>query len=204
MFEFRAGISELEDSEPLPEWTEDETLRLLEYVEVLDDWKMIAEKMKRPKYECMLQFAQVEFSEYQKYDKNDPDAVLKEIVGLSKNPVMALIHTISSAVHPGLGSEIAKVSLGQLIRLPEQQIMKKSVLWDVALKGLEAALKRANDLKTKEEETVSKYVDFLLASVERRIALKAEYLNSVVTGSHQNTKYTDALAQNLFDTRDDD
>jgi hypothetical protein len=204
MFEFRAGISELEDSEPLPEWTEDETLRLLEYLEVLDDWKMIAEKMKRPKYECMLQFAQVEFREYEKYDKNDADAVLKQIVGLAKNPVMSLIHAISSAVHPGLGAEIAKVSLGQLIRLPEQQIMKKSVLWDVALKGLEAALRRANDLKEKEEATISKYINFLLACVEKRISLKYEYLNSLLTGSHQNTKYTDALAQYMFDTRDDD
>jgi hypothetical protein len=272
MFEFRSGIDHLQEKithhdddgssdddggggEKVVGWDDRETNRLLEYVERYDDWKVIAEKMKRPKYECMVHFSLLEVCDYHYVGGGrrgggggntivggggiagggggeDVQSIeyLKGIVGHSRNPIMSLIHIIAHAVHPCLSSEIAKTVLQKLPTdsspvttttnsnpaddnkgLLSEKWTDQEWIWEVAVEGWRACLRKAERMGEVEEECVEGMVCFLVDSLRRRVELKGLVLEGMVRGGGGGGNagsgggtFTELLVQRMFDTRHDE
>jgi hypothetical protein len=199
------GATDDEDKvKSYPEWTEEETLKLLEVIEVTSDWKIISEKMDRPKHECQFHFSQLPIDYFEKYDVHDKLAVLTQLLGVARNPVSSLIYTVAFGAHPGLAAEIARLSMLQLTKLTPAELGNQDMLWKVAKESFVGCLEKANKLIEIEDSLLKRYIEFLIVSLTKRISLKVDFYDSLINGSSGNTSYHDLITNYIYDTRDDE
>ncbi|BEJ17880.1 hypothetical protein CspHIS471_0701480 [Cutaneotrichosporon sp. HIS471] len=107
-----------------PEWTDQETLLLLEGVEMYDDdWKAVADHIvTRSKEQCIAKFLQLPIED--NYLSADPAAQLGPLryqAGMNgmpfegaENPVMSVVTFLASAVGPAVAAAAAQSALGEL------------------------------------------------------------------------------------------
>lgn len=107
-----------------PEWTDQETLLLLEGVEMYDDdWKAVADHVvTRSKEQCIAKFLQLPIED--NYLSADPAAQLGPLryqAGVNgvpfegaENPVMSVVTFLASAVGPAVAAAAAQSALGEL------------------------------------------------------------------------------------------
>ncbi|WVW85712.1 hypothetical protein I302_107750 [Kwoniella bestiolae CBS 10118] len=108
------------------EWSDQETLLLLEGVEMFDDdWQNVAEHVgTRSKEQCIAKFLQLPIED--PYITSDPAAdigPLKYQAGInglpfdgSENPVMSVVTFLASAVGPAVAAAAAQSALGELAK----------------------------------------------------------------------------------------
>lgn len=106
------------------EWSDQETLLLLEGVEMFDDdWQAVAEHVgTRTKEQCIANFLQIPIED--SYLTSDPAASLGPLryqAGMnglpfegSENPVMSVVTFLASAVGPAVAAAAAQSALGEL------------------------------------------------------------------------------------------
>jgi SWI/SNF related-matrix-associated actin-dependent regulator of chromatin subfamily C len=106
------------------EWSDQETLLLLEGVEMFDDdWQAVAEHVgTRTKEQCIANFLQIPIED--SYLTSDPAAGLGPLryqAGMnglpfegSENPVMSVVTFLASAVGPAVAAAAAQSALGEL------------------------------------------------------------------------------------------
>uniref|UniRef100_A0A0N5BGB8 SWI/SNF complex subunit SMARCC2 n=1 Tax=Strongyloides papillosus TaxID=174720 RepID=A0A0N5BGB8_STREA len=112
---------------PGKEWTDQETLLLLEGLELYrDDWNKVADHVStRSQYECILKFLQLPIKDSFLDDAKDFDSVLSIENGplpfsQAGNPVMSTVAFLASMVDPRIAQAAAKAALEQYSKVKEE------------------------------------------------------------------------------------
>ncbi|XP_054873884.1 SWI/SNF complex subunit SMARCC1b isoform X2 [Amphiprion ocellaris] len=115
------------------EWTEQETLLLLEALEVYrDDWNKVSEHVgSRTQDECILHFLRLPIEDPYLEDSSaslGPLAYQPVPFSQSENPVMSTVAFLASVVDPRVASAAAKAALEEFSRVQEESVDKASDL----------------------------------------------------------------------------
>ncbi|XP_075900019.1 SWI/SNF complex subunit SMARCC1b [Nelusetta ayraudi] len=113
------------------EWTEQETLLLLEALEVYrDDWNKVSEHVgSRTQDECILHFLRLPIEDPYLEDSSaslGPLAYQPVPFSQSENPVMSTVAFLASVVDPRVASSAAKAALEEFSRVQEESGVKIS------------------------------------------------------------------------------
>ncbi|XP_078124670.1 SWI/SNF complex subunit SMARCC1b [Sander vitreus] len=113
------------------EWTEQETLLLLEALEVYrDDWNKVSEHVgSRTQDECILHFLRLPIEDPYLEDSSaslGPLAYQPVPFSQSENPVMSTVAFLASVVDPRVASSAAKAALEEFSRVQEESVDKVS------------------------------------------------------------------------------
>ncbi|XP_039977046.1 SWI/SNF complex subunit SMARCC1b [Xiphias gladius] len=113
------------------EWTEQETLLLLEALEVYrDDWNKVSEHVgSRTQDECILHFLRLPIEDPYLEDSSaslGPLAYQPVPFSQSENPVMSTVAFLASVVDPRVASAAAKAALEEFSRVQEDSVDKVS------------------------------------------------------------------------------
>ncbi|XP_036949883.1 SWI/SNF complex subunit SMARCC1b [Acanthopagrus latus] len=113
------------------EWTEQETLLLLEALEVYrDDWNKVSEHVgSRTQDECILHFLRLPIEDPYLEDSSaslGPLAYQPVPFSQSENPVMSTVAFLASVVDPRVASSAAKAALEEFSRVQEESLDKIS------------------------------------------------------------------------------
>lgn len=113
------------------EWTEQETLLLLEALEVYrDDWNKVSEHVgSRTQDECILHFLRLPIEDPYLEDSSaslGPLAYQPVPFSQSENPVMSTVAFLASVVDPRVASAAAKAALEEFSRVQEVSVDKVS------------------------------------------------------------------------------
>lgn len=113
------------------EWTEQETLLLLEALEVYrDDWNKVSEHVgSRTQDECILHFLRLPIEDPYLEDSSaslGPLAFQPVPFSQSENPVMSTVAFLASVVDPRVASSAAKAALEEFSRVQEEAVDKIS------------------------------------------------------------------------------
>ncbi|KAM4550368.1 SWI/SNF complex subunit SMARCC1b isoform 2-T2 [Fundulus diaphanus] len=113
------------------EWTEQETLLLLEALEVYrDDWNKVSEHVgSRTQDECILHFLRLPIEDPYLEDSSaslGPLAYQPVPFSQSENPVMSTVAFLASVVDPRVASAAAKAALEEFSRAQEDALYKTS------------------------------------------------------------------------------
>ncbi|MEQ2222003.1 SWI/SNF complex subunit smarcc1, partial [Ilyodon furcidens] len=113
------------------EWTEQETLLLLEALEVYrDDWNKVSEHVgSRTQDECILHFLRLPIEDPYLEDSSaslGPLAYQPVPFSQSENPVMSTVAFLASVVDPRVASAAAKAALEEFSRAQENALYKTS------------------------------------------------------------------------------
>ncbi|KAM3596674.1 uncharacterized protein V6R79_018851 [Siganus canaliculatus] len=111
------------------EWTEQETLLLLEALEVYrDDWNKVSEHVgSRTQDECILHFLRLPIEDPYLEDSSaslGPLAYQPVPFSQSENPVMSTVAFLASVVDPRVASSAAKAALEEFSRVQEESMDK--------------------------------------------------------------------------------
>ncbi|KAJ2746783.1 SWI/SNF and RSC complex subunit Ssr2, partial [Coemansia sp. BCRC 34301] len=103
------------------DWTDQETLLLLEGIEMYDDdWNRIAEHIgTKSREECVLHFLKLPIEDpYDVAPLKDPRGSQSAVVPFSRadNPVMSVVAFLASNVNPGVAAAAAKAALAELAK----------------------------------------------------------------------------------------
>ncbi|XP_067111415.1 SWI/SNF complex subunit SMARCC1b [Osmerus mordax] len=109
------------------EWTEQETLLLLEALEVYrDDWNKVSEHVgSRTQDECILHFLRLPIEDPYLEDSSSslgPLAYQPVPFSQSENPVMSTVAFLASVVDPRVASAAAKAALEEFSRVQEEMV----------------------------------------------------------------------------------
>ncbi|XP_034400467.1 SWI/SNF complex subunit SMARCC1b isoform X2 [Cyclopterus lumpus] len=115
------------------EWTEQETLLLLEALEVYrDDWNKVSEHVgSRTQDECILHFLRLPIEDPYLEDSSaslGPLAYQPVPFSQSENPVMSTVAFLASVVDPRVASSAAKAALEEFSKVQEESVDKISEL----------------------------------------------------------------------------
>ncbi|XP_041867430.1 SWI/SNF complex subunit SMARCC1-like [Melanotaenia boesemani] len=113
------------------EWTEQETLLLLEALEVYrDDWNKVSEHVgSRTQDECILHFLRLPIEDPYLEDSSaslGPLAYQPVPFSQSENPVMSTVAFLASVVDPRVASAAAKAALEEFSKVQEESVDKVS------------------------------------------------------------------------------
>ncbi|KAM4540071.1 SWI/SNF complex subunit SMARCC1b [Odontesthes bonariensis] len=113
------------------EWTEQETLLLLEALEVYrDDWNKVSEHVgSRTQDECILHFLRLPIEDPYLEDSSaslGPLAYQPVPFSQSENPVMSTVAFLASVVDPRVASAAAKAALEEFSKVQEESMDKAS------------------------------------------------------------------------------
>ncbi|XP_056267937.1 SWI/SNF complex subunit SMARCC1b isoform X2 [Pseudoliparis swirei] len=113
------------------EWTEQETLLLLEALEVYrDDWNKVSEHVgSRTQDECILHFLRLPIEDPYLEDSSaslGPLAFQPVPFNQSENPVMSTVAFLASVVDPRVASSAAKAALEEFSKVQEESVDKIS------------------------------------------------------------------------------
>ncbi|XP_031709537.1 SWI/SNF complex subunit SMARCC1b isoform X3 [Anarrhichthys ocellatus] len=113
------------------EWTEQETLLLLEALEVYrDDWNKVSEHVgSRTQDECILHFLRLPIEDPYLEDSSaslGPLAYQPVPFSQSENPVMSTVAFLASVVDPRVASSAAKAALEEFSKVQEELVDKVS------------------------------------------------------------------------------
>ncbi|KAM3858385.1 SWI/SNF complex subunit SMARCC1b [Diretmus argenteus] len=113
------------------EWTEQETLLLLEALEVYrDDWNKVSEHVgSRTQDECILHFLRLPIEDPYLEDTSaslGPLAYQPVPFSQSENPVMSTVAFLASVVDPRVASAAAKAALEEFSQVQEESVEKLS------------------------------------------------------------------------------
>lgn len=131
------------------EWTEQETLLLLEALEVYnDDWNKVSEHVgSRTQDDCILHFLRLPIEDPYLEDSSaslGPLAYQPVPFSQSENPVMSTVAFLASVVDPRVASAAAKAALEEFSRAHEESIDKISEMATEKKESIDADKMEAN------------------------------------------------------------
>ncbi|RCH86657.1 hypothetical protein CU098_002027, partial [Rhizopus stolonifer] len=138
------GLSDINMDE---EWSDQETLRLLEGVDKFDDdWLMISEHVgSRSKEQCITQFLQLPINDAFLTAKLSQKEAQELPFSQQPNPVMTTVAFLSGHVNPGVGAAAAKTALKELIQSGQDQFSEQ-VMQKAQVSALKSAVENAHKL----------------------------------------------------------
>uniref|UniRef100_A0A1A7WDD2 SWI/SNF related, matrix associated, actin dependent regulator of chromatin, subfamily c, member 1b n=1 Tax=Iconisemion striatum TaxID=60296 RepID=A0A1A7WDD2_9TELE len=177
------------------EWTEQETLLLLEALEVYrDDWNKVSEHVgSRTQDECILHFLRLPIEDPYLEDSSaslGPLAFQPVPFSQSENPVMSTVAFLASVVDPRVASAAAKAAMEEFSRVQEESLDKASVGFNQS--------GRTESLKAEKLDSNSHQVSVRVDGVKLEPGL------SKVEGDEVNSEHAEAMLAEERDGRGDD
>ncbi|OUM64334.1 hypothetical protein PIROE2DRAFT_35011, partial [Piromyces sp. E2] len=170
------------------EWTDQETLLLLEGLDMYDDdWSKIADHVKtKTQDQCILRFLQLPIEDpYLGIPQKDLGGLQYQDGPLNQteNPVMSIVAFLTSVVNPGVASAAANAALKELGKeiekkdiqeqdLEQQEIISKQALQKAAAAALAAAAAKAKVLAVYEEREIRHLVNELIELQLKKLEMK--------------------------------
>uniref|UniRef100_A0AAY5L8X7 SWI/SNF related BAF chromatin remodeling complex subunit C1b n=1 Tax=Esox lucius TaxID=8010 RepID=A0AAY5L8X7_ESOLU len=168
------------------DWTEQETLLLLEALEVYrDDWNKVSEHVgSRTQDECILHFLRLPIEDPYLEDSASslgPLAYQPVPFSQSENPVMSTVAFLASVVDPRVASAAAKAALGVLLTVCVGVFLPvcEYVLGDDVIGGRSREGERDEGRRREELELVDGTVTTAAAAALASAATKAKHLAAV-------------------------
>lgn len=171
------------------DWTEEETLRLLDGIEQYDeDWLAISEHVgSRTKEQCITQFLQLPITDDFLSTKLS-DKELEELpFGDQPNPIMTLIAYLSGHINPGVGSAAAKRAIKELIGentdkdtqsdamdIDDESAFTKEQIKKAAIGALESAVEEAKRLASYESEEIQNWTRLVTKTAVDKLMTKVQ------------------------------
>uniref|UniRef100_A0A8D0A5Y7 SWI/SNF related BAF chromatin remodeling complex subunit C1b n=1 Tax=Sander lucioperca TaxID=283035 RepID=A0A8D0A5Y7_SANLU len=207
------------------EWTEQETLLLLEALEVYrDDWNKVSEHVgSRTQDECILHFLRLPIEDPYLEDSSaslGPLAYQPVPFSQSENPVMSTVAFLASVVDPRVASSAAKAALGErtergmLInddeslgrgdvdegRVMEQDLVEGSVA-TAAAAALSSAATKAKHLAAVEERKIKSLVALLVETQMKKLEIKLRHFEELETIMDREKEALEQQRQQLLSER---
>jgi SWI/SNF related-matrix-associated actin-dependent regulator of chromatin subfamily C len=192
-----SSTSNMSPSEP--EWTPEETLRLMEAIEKYTDsnvnltannvWDAIAEQVGRPKESCLLQFLRIPTTDFLKEAASSPSSASATLKGSnflafpftqSENPVLSVLAFLAGAVHPRVAAVASQAALSELSKIADDAVVSDaSAMQQVAATAVACAAVNAHDLAAQEEKRIAYWRDALIEMQLKKIQLKLDSLDEL-------------------------
>jgi len=178
------------------DWTESETLALLEAIELYkDDWHKVCEHVgSRTQDECILHFLQLPIEDPYLIEDDAPatasDNDQYQPIPFSKsaNPIMSTIAFLASAVDPSVAASAAKAALTEFSNLAEDEhvvaadkVIDEKCLSSAASCALKAAASKANYLASIEERKIKSLVSVLIDTQLKKLGIKIQHFEELET-----------------------
>ena len=162
------------------QWDPETRLQLVEGLQSTTDIKLLAEKLKKPRFEVWFNAVTLpsEYSHAMPGVYKDPKDVLKVLLGDTINPISKLIQVLEASAHPGLAAEAAKVSLECLLN-KDVDHLKIEEYRAIAIKAWKAVISKCTRLADNEESYIEIKAKELIDCLVKRISLKADVLSSI-------------------------
>ncbi|KAJ1996637.1 SWI/SNF and RSC complex subunit Ssr2, partial [Coemansia thaxteri] len=140
------------------DWSDQETLLLLEGIEMYDDdWNRIAEHVgTKSREECVLHFLKLPIEDpYDVAPLKDPRGAQSAVIPFSRadNPVMSVVAFLASNVNPGVAAAAAKAALAELTKDSKSAAHSEAV--ETGERATETGTAQDEDDKKAQAETVS-------------------------------------------------
>uniref|UniRef100_A0A665X4F5 SWI/SNF complex subunit SMARCC1-like n=1 Tax=Echeneis naucrates TaxID=173247 RepID=A0A665X4F5_ECHNA len=210
------------------EWTEQETLLLLEALEVYrDDWNKVSEHVgSRTQDECILHFLRLPIEDPYLEDSSaslGPLAYQPVPFSQSENPVMSTVAFLASVVDPRVASAAAKAALGERTeggmlfyddesfgrregdgdegrRVMEQELVEGSVT-TAAAAALASAATKAKHLAAVEERKIKSLVALLVETQMKKLEIKLRHFEELETIMDREKEALEQQRQQLLSER---
>ncbi|PIA16305.1 SWIRM-domain-containing protein, partial [Coemansia reversa NRRL 1564] len=181
------------------EWADQETLLLLEAIEMYDDdWNRIAEHVgSRSREECVLRFLKLPIVDpYEVAPLRTDAAAQSAVVPFSRadNPVMSVVAFLASNVNPGVAAAAAKAALAELTKTNAKLESKSSIAEaEAALDyassvALGAAAAKAAKLAEHEERQLESMVHRAVELQMNKLELKMRQFEEMEAAIEQERK----------------
>uniref|UniRef100_A0A3Q1J0K5 SWI/SNF related, matrix associated, actin dependent regulator of chromatin, subfamily c, member 1b n=1 Tax=Anabas testudineus TaxID=64144 RepID=A0A3Q1J0K5_ANATE len=210
------------------EWTEQETLLLLEALEVYrDDWNKVSEHVgSRTQDDCILHFLRLPIEDPYLEDSSaslGPLAYQPVPFSQSENPVMSTVAFLASVVDPRVASAAAKAALGERTesvkegdddeslgrregdgdegrRTMEQELVEGSVTMAAAA-ALASAATKAKHLAAVEERKIKSLVALLVETQMKKLEIKLRHFEELETIMDREKEALEQQRQQLLSER---
>uniref|UniRef100_A0A3P9HWB4 SWI/SNF related, matrix associated, actin dependent regulator of chromatin, subfamily c, member 1b n=1 Tax=Oryzias latipes TaxID=8090 RepID=A0A3P9HWB4_ORYLA len=209
------------------EWTEQETLLLLEALEVYrDDWNKVSEHVgSRTQDECILHFLRLPIEDPYLEDSSSslgPLAYQPVPFSQSENPVMSTVAFLASVVDPRVASAAAKAALGKRFCFPggvcddgirhreverddggrvmEVELVEGSVA-TAAAAALSSAATKAKHLAAVEERKIKSLVALLVETQMKKLEIKLRHFEELETIMDREKEALEQQRQQLLTER---
>lgn len=170
------------------EWTEAETLLLLEAIELFkDDWhKVCAHVGGRRQDECILQFLRLPIEDPFLMEDDGPVDYQPIPFSNSGNPLMTTLAFLASAVDCKIAASAAKAALKEFSRLADDNATKDESIDDEKLTiaaelALKAASSTSRDLASIEERKIKSLVTTLVDAQLKKLDIKLKHFEELDT-----------------------
>jgi SWI/SNF related-matrix-associated actin-dependent regulator of chromatin subfamily C len=173
------------------EWTEAETLSLLEAIELFkDDWHKVCEYVgNRRQDECILHFLQLPIEDpfLNEDEKSEPTVDYQPIpFSKSGNPLMSTLAFLASAVDTKIAASAAKAALHEFSRLADDDSNKDETIDDKNLsiaadRALKAAADTSRHLASIEERKIKSLVTSLVDTQLKKLDIKMKHFEELDT-----------------------
>ncbi|PHZ16709.1 SWIRM-domain-containing protein [Rhizopus microsporus ATCC 52813] len=186
-----------EKQEKSEKWSDEETLLLLEAIELYDDdWNTIADYVgTKTREQCIYHFLQLPIEDpYRSIDGNVHSSVVdhKRIpFSQADNPVMSILAFLASTVDPEVASTAAKAAIAcqeqqkrkneDAMELDKEQPNKKprTLIEKAASVALGSAAAKAKSLSSIEEREIRRLVHSVLEAEIKKVELKMNYFDEM-------------------------
>ncbi|CAA3006453.1 SWI SNF complex subunit SMARCC2 isoform X2 [Olea europaea subsp. europaea] len=173
------------------EWTEDETLSLLEAIELFkDDWHKVSEHVgNRTQDECILHFLRLPIEDpFLVEDESTGPVVDYQPIPFSKsgNPIMSTLAFLASVVDPKVAASAAKAALKEFSKLadtdaPKDTAIDEKSLSTAASSALNAAANTSKHLALIEERKIKSLVTVLVDTQLKKLDIKMKHFEELDT-----------------------
>jgi hypothetical protein len=202
-------------------WTEQETLRLLEGIDMhRDDWNRVSQHVEtRNQQECILHFLRLPIQDaYLEEDKLGPLAYQPVPFSKAGNPVMSTVAFLASVVDPRVAAAGAKAALTEFNKMKgdtDENVVKKlgqtsnsssDVLSEgnistAAAAALSAASVKAKHLATVEERKIKSLVASLVDLQIKKLEIKLRHVEELEEVLEQEKEALELQRQQLIADR---
>lgn len=180
-----------DQSHSLDPWSEQETLYLLEGIEMYgdQDWEQVSRHVgTRTKEECIRHFIQMPIQDpYLNVSSSTRLIPNEKILPFcsSSNPVMSLIHFLATMIHPSIASFTAQSAIREYEKLHDsmdkdgESIQSKQYDQKFMETLLESAGERASKVLEQEDEKVEKYIAVLIEAYLKKLDIKLKHFEQM-------------------------
>ncbi|RKP09935.1 SWIRM domain-containing protein [Thamnocephalis sphaerospora] len=190
-------------SEPGEVWSDEETLRLLEALDMFeDDWNRIADHVRtKTREQCVVHFLQLPIEEpflgTREADLG-PLQYAYQPFSQADNPVMSVVAFLASVVNPGVAAAAAQSALKELSK-PKAE--SAPLVAKAAATALGAAAAKAKVLADYEEREVQRLVHSVVEAQMKKLELKMNQLDELEQMLEQERQDLDRERQQLLTER---
>jgi SWI/SNF related-matrix-associated actin-dependent regulator of chromatin subfamily C len=171
------------------EWTDEETLLLLEGLEMFDeDWPQIASHVgTRTKEQCVLRFLQLPIEDpylESNAESTGPLQYAKAPYSQAENPVMSVVAFLASAVRPDVAAKSAQSAIDQLVKDLKAKTSKKE---ENGTQDLSSDVMQVDEPRSEDQNAMEKAAATALGAAAAKAHLLASHeereLNALVSAA---------------------